>query len=240
MNIALFAAFPQELTYTLKDCVLIDKPKASPFPISVNAYLSHTVIAVVTGVGAANAESALNHALERYKPEIILSIGFGGALYKNAEIGDLVWASRVFFVSEEGMEAMELSGSDDIPGRLCMRRGSIITLEKQMIKSDLKEILPPGLIFPVCDMETFPLARVASRKGLSFFAIRAITDRADEDIPEEFFSVCDESRMYRFSRAARLIIGKPKLIQESIKLARRATLASKQLSQAVRSLLQLL
>ncbi len=240
MNIALFAAFPQELMHILKDYILIEKPKERPFPITIRAHLSHTVITVVTGIGAANAESALNHVLEWYRPEAIVSIGFGGALYKNAGIGDLVWASRVFFVTENGMDTMELSDSADIIDKLSMRRGSIITLDHQMKKSELNKVLPPGLTFPVCDMETFPLARGSVQKGLHFFAIRSITDRAEEDIPLELFSVCDDSGRYRLSQASRLLFSKPKLIPDSIKFARRATRASKYLSHAVRSLLEIL
>ncbi len=240
MKIALFAAFPQELTHIRKDCIRIEKPKERPFPVSVHAHFSHTVITVVTGIGAANAESALNHVLERYHPEIILSIGFGGALYKDAGIADLVWASRVFLITENSTDVMELSDGGDFPGELFMRRGSIITLEKQMKKSELNKVLPQGLAFPVCDMETFPLARGASRKGLPFFAVRSITDLVEEDIPAELFDVCDESGRYRLSRASRLLLGKPKLIPDSLRLARRAARASKRLSQAVRSLVETL
>jgi hypothetical protein len=108
-----------------------------------------------------------------------------------------------------------------------------------MKKSEIKKALP-RLPLPVCDMETFPLAKLSMRKGLPFFAIRSITDRADEEIPLELLDVSDESGQYKLSRALRLILSRPKLISEIAKLGRNSRIASNSLWHAVKTLVETL
>jgi nucleoside phosphorylase len=194
-------------------------------------------------MGSHNAEAAFEHVLGKYRPDFMISVGFGGALYDSATVGDLIYASRFFLIGEKVEDAVELSGTVRIFGRLSgmvtMREGTILTLQRWMKKSEIKKALP-RLPLPVCDMETFPLAKLSMREGLPFFAIRSITDRADEEIPLELLDVSDESGQYKLSRALRLILSRPKLISEIAKLGRNSRIASNSLWHAVKTLVETL
>lgn len=254
MRVAIFSAFPQEIKPIVKNLKAI-KSKSRPFSLFVAEYSSKEIILVQSGMGRRNAETALDYVLKEHNPDLVLSAGFGGALYDGAAAGDLIWAERVFLIPEDVLKSGATLNrkdlcSQEIPnvreivsrlsGRVSMREGCILTLEKYMKKSEIKKILPDDLCFTVCDMETFFLAKPSIQRGLPFISIRSITDRADEEIPFELFHVTDESGGYRLSRALSLLLRKPKLIRHSIKLGRNASIASKNLWLAVKSLIEVL
>ena len=199
---------------------------------------------MLTGMGRENAEKAVKYIVKEYSPDFALSIGFGGALYGGAVIGEIVWGSRVLLIQEDITETLELSHAVDtigeLPSNLAIREGSILTLEKWMKKTDIKKILSDEFSLPVCDMETFFLAKCAIEKGLPFLAIRSVTDLIDEEIPREFLSVTDEYGRYRFSRALTLILGKPRLLKDIVKIGRNSRVASNNLWRATRSIIETL
>ena len=195
-------------------------------------------------MGLRNAEAALKYTLDEHKPDSVLSIGFGGALYSGAEIGDLVWPSKALLVDDAADEILELQGSREearrISRKLNVREGSVLTFTSRRKKSGISNELLRGLPFPVCDMETFAIAKIAIEKGLPFLSVRSITDRAEEEIPSELFDVVDELGTYRLSRALAVLLRKPALIPRSIRLGMNSGTASRSLWYAVRSFIETL
>jgi adenosylhomocysteine nucleosidase len=244
MRVALFSAFPHELREIVKNIGAAKTLKTDLFDVSYAVYSSHEIIVVRTGIGVRNAEDALNYVLEKYNPNVIISAGFGGALFEGARIGEVIWASRVFFVSEGTGSVLDLQNGRDLferlSGELTVREGSVLTLDRWKKKSELRKMVSGEFPFPVCDMETFPLAKLSLERNVRFFAIRAITDRNDEDIPPELLGVADESGHYRLSRALKLLLSRPGLIPGSIKLGIHSKIAGRNLWQAVGSLIEIL
>ncbi len=191
-----------------------------------------------------NAEMALNCIFKKSRPDYILSVGFGGALYKGALPGDLIWASKIFSLIQSSIESVEIPGADNtlrkLSGKVILQEKSIITLDRWMPKSEIEKILPRDFSSLVCDMETYPLARLAIREGIPFFVIRSITDLFDEDIPQALLDVCDKAGNYSFLKALRLLLRRPNLVPMSIRLGRNSSRASKNLALAVISLIDVL
>jgi len=122
---------------------------------------------------------------------------------------------------------------------ISIQEGSFVTLSEWVPKSRLMQADLQGIPFPVCDRETFYLAQWSQGSRLPFIAVRAVTDRADEDIPRELFQVTDETGHYSLLRALGILIAKPSLIFRSIKLGRNSARASRNLCQAVNALLEI-
>lgn len=265
MRLAIFSAFPQELKYIVKNFTITKKLRKYPFYIFFTKYSSSEIILVQMGMGTHNAEASLKYILGEYSPDFILSIGFGGALYDGAIVGDLIWASKVLLIPEGVTEKskfhfFESGGIDplydweqyllEIPNareifnklsdKITIHEGCVLTLKKWMKKSEVKKMLPRELSLPVCDMETFFLAKLSLQRGLPFLAVRAITDLANEEIPHDLLDVSDESGNYRFPRALCLLLYKPKLIPDMIKLGRNSKIAANNLWPVVKSLVEIL
>ena len=250
MKLALFSAFPQELTYIIKN-LKAERVRNSQFAIWTARTASKVIIIVRSGMGTINSEAAWNYVNEEFCPDCVISAGFGGALYDGACIGDLIAASGVLLYPEaaEGtanrhQNYLEVPGVKEVTRKMkcadTVQEGSILTLKHRLNKTEIEKELLQGLSFPVCDMETFPLAKLSMREGLPFFAIRAVTDRAHEEIPQELFGVTDAYGNYSLSRALRIILGNPALIPSCIRMGTNARLASRKLCQAALELIRIL
>jgi len=244
MRLAIFSAFPHEIGPLVKNLNAARISKTLPFTLFRAHYASGEVIVVQTGIGTRNAEASLNYVIKEHSPTIVISTGFGGALYDNAAIGELIWASRVLLMNNGLRDSLDLPDKDDLFGslsqKLAIRQGSIVTLGQWLKKPEIKRALSGPLPFPVCDMETFPLAKATIKRGLPFVAIRSITDRSDEEIPPELLSVSDESGNYRLTRSLKVLLGNPSLIPRAITLGRSSAVASKNICRAVKALIEVL
>lgn len=247
MKIVVTGALPHELRVVLKH-VKPHKPlSARAFPMRCGFHRSFEFVIVETGVGTRSAEEALIRVLDAHHPDFILSVGFAGALYEGADVGDLVMATSVALVSGFAVKKVLIPNQhrlfERISRRVSIQAGSFFTLDAWMEKKAVKLIVPPDVPYPVCEMETFPLAELAAKKGLPFVAVRSITDRADEEIPRELLETTDGADgqgHYRFSKAARLLVRRPRLIPAVAILGRRAGKASKNLWHAVDAIIGVL
>ncbi|MCI4624343.1 MAG: hypothetical protein L3V56_00105 [Candidatus Magnetoovum sp. WYHC-5] len=221
MKIAIFAALPQELKPIIKSL------KAKPTGKNINLYFAKQnqseYILALTGVGIHNASKVVKHTVEEFHPELIMSIGFGGALYHGAKKGDVVMASKV--ISIPSGHILELEDSQ----LLDTKKGTFVTIEQWMTKSSVSKHIPPDTDYPVCEMETFPIASYAIEKSINFVALRAITDLYTEEIPFAPSEVTDSSGHFSFIRSILLMIKKPWLILTMLHLMKSSKLAAQNL-----------
>lgn len=244
MKIAIFAAFPQEIKPIVKKFRPFKKIRITSFKIYLTEHMSSQLLLILTGMGITNAENTIRHVIEEYNPDVIISIGFGGALYDGAVIGDCIWGSRIILFPGGSKAELDLPDNQEILKPLMrgtgIREGSIVTLNRWMHKKDIKQALQQELLLPICDMETFPLAQVSIQKGISFISVRSITDTAYQEIPFHPEEVTDRTGNYNLSKALWLILKKPKLLPEIIKLCRNTKSASLRLCLAMTCLIGLL
>jgi adenosylhomocysteine nucleosidase len=243
MKIAIFSAFPHELKYIRGGLSCGKGVKRNSFTIFAGKYKSQEILVVQTGMGIQNATSAFEYVAGEYSPGLILSLGFGGALYRGARQGDLIWASSVSILEDEGLQTVDIPGAKQIAGRLMgtmeVHQGHVVTLADWVKKADVRKRFPGDHRYTVCDMETYPLARLSLEKGLPFFAARSVTDTEEEEIPEELLDTTDESGHYSLSRALRIILSHPGLIPDALKLWRASTIASRNLCALAKLLVEM-
>jgi adenosylhomocysteine nucleosidase len=244
MRIAICSAFPQELKYIIRNFGATRSSQKDPFPIFHATCPPHELLMVQTGIGMHNAEAALNFTFETFSPETVLFVGFGGALYSPSRAGDMVWASTVMDLSGGTLTAMEIPDpgglAEKLSGKIRIDKGTIVTLPHRMGKKEIAAMLPADLPFAVCDMETYPAAKFSVERGIPFFALRAVTDTLDEEIPTELFAVTDESGKYELSRALGIVLSQPHLISAAVTLGRNSTIAAKHLYACVKLLIEML
>ena len=234
MKIVVAGALPQELKPLLNHIKQQGRFQTRTLPVIRATHLNHELAVVVTGVGIRNAEEAVESALDAFHPGLILSIGFAGALYEGAAIGDVVVAASVSLVSQNPLKVTASLPVDVklLEGRLDTMNahlGTFFTLGAPTEKNAARALVPAGAPNPVCEMETFPLAELAQKKGIEFLAARSITDLWDEEIPSDFFAIAESSGARQRIKAASLFLRKPNLIPMATKLTTRSRKASENL-----------
>jgi nucleoside phosphorylase len=233
MRVLIVSALPHEQKALIRN---LGARRAADHPVRMHtaSYATFEIMLIQTGMGVSNSRTAMHYAVDKVNPRLVLSIGFGGALYVNARIGDLIAASRVSLLSSG--ESLELPGTDEtassLQQKIDIEKGMVITLPTWKEKSEVRKLLPPDLSLPVCDMELFAIARVCREKRVPLFAIRSITDTAEREIPVHPEEVSDESGRYRFPKALVSFLKNPRRMPGLIALGRNAHIAGRQLCTA--------
>lgn len=128
------------------------------------------VVAVVGGGTAARLERNLDDQIEMF-PGIVLSCGIAGALIPSLRPGDVVIGGDADVLAPlraalSGATVGRIIGSDTI---------AATSVQKHAIAARTGGI--------AVDMESHIAARVTTRRGLPFGAVRVISDRLEDDLP---------------------------------------------------------
>ncbi len=244
MKLLILAAFPREARETMRIAGGGKKIGGLPFRAFRAGRHPHALTVVETGLGVKNAGRVLHRVLEADAFDAVISLGYCGALTDEAGVGDLVWGSQIRLVDGERVESLTLPDKGEVLKalslRLPIRPAVFLTLKQWLKKGELARFLVPPMPLPVCDMETFALARLSLERKLPFFAIRAVSDEAHVDLAFDPRDVCDHAGVFRLRRALRLFLTRPRLLAQAAQLGRNSKIASARLALAVDALLDLL
>jgi adenosylhomocysteine nucleosidase len=151
-------------------------------------------VVALTGMDPALVREAARHWLAQARPDILLSLGFGGALTPELAAGALVLGASVWQYDPrrahlgaapapapprplpELLAALTEGGCQAVAGSLVT---TPFIIHKQSQGGRLL-----ALPHPVLDLESAILAGVAGSEGLPFLGLRAVTDGAGEEVPD--------------------------------------------------------
>ncbi len=134
-----------------------------------------------TGMGKVNARLALQRYLQFFKTESVLNIGTAGALHSNPTIGAVYCINRILY--EQGETYFDLPLLNPIQ---CREKMGLLTVDEAVTANERRRTLNRRFGAELVDMEAFHLATVARAYDLSFYCIKAISDRAAEETSDEF------------------------------------------------------
>jgi adenosylhomocysteine nucleosidase len=204
-----------------------------------------TVLVLETGLGAARVERALdwllgNPALENvpYRPKLLLSAGFSGALQEAFRVGDVLLATEV--VDEAG-NRWPATWPGELPGgewRPPLHRGRLLSVSRLVGSPDEKRALGQRHEAAAVDMETAALARSCSRFGVPFGCVRAVSDEVQTALSPRLIRLLSGGRVSPV-RLFTSLAASPRLALECWRLARDTRQAAAQLATALGELLTL-
>ena len=202
----------------------------APIPAAFHGDASRTVLVVETGVGAAAMEKALSWLLPEppidggsFRPSLVLTAGFSGALVPGLKVGDLILAD-------------EIVGADGVswpatwpPGASPLRRGRLLTTAKLVGRPEEKRRLGKCSRAVAVDMESVVAAQLCSAADVPFGSLRAISDDVDTPLSETLLGVLGDGRV-RPGWLAAAILRRPWLIAELLRLSSNTRKAAKRLA----------
>jgi adenosylhomocysteine nucleosidase len=151
-------------------------------------------LAALTGMDPAPVRETARHWLAQARPDILLSLGFSGALTPELAPGTLVLGASVWQYDPRRAHlgaAPAPAPPRPLPELLAAlteggcraAAGSLVTTPFIIHKQSQGARLL-ALPHPVLDLESAILAGVAGSEGLPFLGLRAVTDGAGEEVPE--------------------------------------------------------
>lgn len=182
-----------------------------------------TVRLIVSGMGSGPAEAAARTAIADGAVAAI-SVGFCGALDPALGRGDVVVPDHVRDAVTGDVFACDPRLTAGAGGR----RGTLVTTTGVASTPGERGRLRGTAV----DMESAGAARACARAGVPFAAIRAVTDRSDDVLPD-MRGVVDADGTVHPLRALRRMVGRPSDIRRWITLAGGARAARRGLVPAV-------
>jgi adenosylhomocysteine nucleosidase len=201
-----------------------------------------SVLVVQTGIGPACARRALEWVLSRpafggvaYRPRLIVSAGFSGALADGYRVGDLVVAHEVSSATGQCWPATwpgKLDGVWQPP----LRRGRIVTASHLVATTEEKTALGKQTGAVAVDMECAAIAELCTRHGVPFGCVRVISDDVATAVSPGLARVLSAGRV-SLGRLGLALVRSPRMVGELWRLSRQTRLAAHQLSLALGELL---
>jgi adenosylhomocysteine nucleosidase len=133
-------------------------------------YESGSTVLVCSGIGALAARHATQAAIALYRPSMVQSVGFAGALDPALKVGEIVIPERVMD-SGDGSSVQTSRGS-----------GTLLTVAS-VSGTNQKRRWAAAYAAQAIDMEAAAVARGAITHGLEFSAVKVISDEAGFDLP---------------------------------------------------------
>ena len=176
---------------------------------------SDQTVVVCGGIGAEAARRATEAVIALYQPELVMSVGFAGALDPGLKVGAIFSPSCV-------VDARDGSRAEMAAGR------GVLVSAAAVAGVDEKKKLGDSYGAQAVDMEAAAVARGAQARGVRFAAVKAISDESDFAMPalDRFVGETSQFRTARFVIFAGL---RPWLWPRVIQLARNGAKASRAL-----------
>lgn len=148
---------------------------------------------IKTGMGLAAASAAAQVVLSEVALDAIVSTGFAGALGA-AGIGEVILGTDVRDWTREQSQAVFrvdptlLAIAREAAGeaKLAWSEGPVATTVQVLCRADEKRALANVSGAIAVDMESAAIARAAASRNVPFLLVRAVSDRAGDDLPMDF------------------------------------------------------
>lgn len=219
---------------------VVKRPVAgSPCPAFLCGQPGRHLVVLETGVGASAVQTAFDWLLGQptvdgaaYRPGLILSAGFSGALSATLAVGDVILASSVMDAAGNHWPA----SWPDAARPTSLRRGRLWCSDRFI--GDVAEKLALGEARQALavDMESAVIARICQQLGLPFGCLRVISDDVHVPLDAAIFELIEGERI-SYRRLAWLLFRSPRLVGQLLRLARQTRLAAARLTQELNTLL---
>ncbi len=134
---------------------------------------------VANGAGRTAAVSGARRMLATRRFRALISTGFAGALDPSLEVGEILVADPVLDGCRKYRGQMPSACPQGV------RRGALLTVD-EVVQSARAKLELAGRGALAVDMEAAAVADLAAERGLAFYCVRSISDRATEDFPVDF------------------------------------------------------
>lgn len=236
--IAILVAVKQELNPILRRANAPHIIRQDHLDFYEGTLAKQPVALLALGVGKECARIAAEVTIKCYRPDLIISAGFGGGLHEELGGGDIVIGTDVLdLCTDDGKNvrwrsAQPLARHAELEHEATefhIRTGKILTADDMVLKAATKSRIGRATSALTVDMETSAVAAVAAAHDTEFLAVRCITDTAHENLPEEFndFFVVGQLQPSRILAAC---VRRPRLVLDLARLGYRANQAGDSLA----------
>jgi len=188
-------------------------------------YRQDDTLVVAGGIGYEAARRAAQAVVKDFRPQMLVSAGFAGALIGTLKVGN-VFLPNVIIDGRNGMEYRCNFGEGILGGGILVSAAQIAGSASAGCES--KKELAEKFHALAVDMEAAGVAEVAREEGIGFRCVKAISDEADFPMPPMNRFISPEGG-FNVSGFAAWAIVRPAVWSPVIALARNSNRAARAL-----------
>ena len=238
MTIAIVAAMPEELAPLRARLAGATRAQRGAVVVERGRLGGREVALAATGDGARNARAGVAELLAAAAPEALVVLGVSGALSPELGTADLIVATRV--TDEEGtarqadaarVAATALATGGRVAVVMSARRIADSADEKRRLA------LQAGAGLAVVDLESAAYVAAAEAAAIPWVVLRAVSDRADENLPALLNRSLDAGGAVNRGRVLRGLFGDPGALPHLLALRKRVGQCAEVLARAAEAAL---
>ena len=219
------AAEPRELRGILRRCRGVRRLNWPVWFARVGDLNANRLVMVANGPGLDLAAQGAAVALQRCRPEAVVSTGYCGALDRALAAGELFVAVRV-----QADDAAFAAAVPAAAARRGWKTGTLASFDRVIGVVEKGRLRETGAA--AVDMEAGAVALAAKRAGLRFYCIRAVLDRAEEEFDLDFNALRGEDGRFSRLKILKAALARPLVrFPELMRIERRARKASRALGE---------
>jgi adenosylhomocysteine nucleosidase len=211
-KVAIVTAMEREVSPIIRRWRLVEREHDSR---EFKFYENDRAVVVCGGIGQEAARRATEAVIALYRPIVVISAGFAGALDSALKVAMPVPVRKVIDVADGSSHDFE-SGS------------FTLLTANQVAGTGQKEKLAKAYGAHAVDMEAVAVARGAQKHGVQFLAFKAISDEVDFEFPAMQRFITHDGQ-FQAARFAAFAVLRPWLWPKLIQLARNSAKATKTL-----------
>ncbi len=249
MRIAVFAAMPQETGPILKLNPGWRPMADEPFPIAVHRSPQKEILLVQTGIGVELAGRAARQVVTMAESanriDLMLSVGFAGALSPDLLLGQAVWSAELAVLDSSSATSVVRYRCGTEPGAPtdtlgffaghAVRPVRFVTVDRLRSKAELAGLAAGKPA--VTEMETTSIAEVACTHAIPFMGLRTISDELNLEIELNLDSIVDRRGKVHLAKLMLAVLGRPRRAGSLPALYRGSKLAGRSLARILTELL---
>ncbi|HTO76191.1 MAG TPA: hypothetical protein VMQ61_08955 [Thermoanaerobaculia bacterium] len=213
---------------------------ALPEELAAIGVLARDGLAVASsGDGPQNAERGAGALCDAVRPAVLIGAGVAGGLSPRLFAGSLVASRRIMDGGREAPRPDENLLARAVAAGAAA--ATLVTVSRPIVaafaKAELARTLGADDRDPAAvDMESAAWSRAAAARGVPFLAVRAISDRFDEDLPGYLADCVGEDGGVRRGKVVRKALAHPASIPALWRMRRRVEAAVAVLAEFLRTL----
>ena len=243
--IAILGAVSEEIAeikkaMNISNRIRLEKSEAWP-----GKWLGKDIVLVRTGIGKQRAKEATRQLIAKFQPEVIISLGYAGALTDGMNVGDLLIAKTIIS-SESDSQPLEIEGPENLkwlelakmtapPNSAKLKVGRLLTVDQVVHTPKAKKELANRFQAEAVEMETLEIFQLARENNIAFISVRGISDAVNHELIDSSSFLGKDGKISRL-KAGWYVLTHPNSIKKALSLQTQAKIATHNLTDFISKL----
>ena len=245
-TIAILGAVSEEIAGIKREINISDRVRLDKSEAWFGKYQGRNIVLVRTGVGRKRAQNATQQVIDKFNPEVIISMGYAGALTEGLNVGDMFVASAILSPESDStsfemddpknLKWLELANKTPPPENVKLKIGRLITVDMVVHTPKAKKELGSRFRAEAVEMETLEIALLTRVNQIAFISIRGISDAVNHELIDCSSFLGSDGELSKL-RAGWYVLTHPKSLKNAFSLRSNTQIATQNLTDFISKLI---